>query len=80
LDELIVSLEKDFKFTDEGDLETFLGVLFKKHSHNKLELNQPHLIKHIIDALHLEDESKMHDTPANVTLNQDKNSKKRVQD
>jgi len=78
LDELILSLEKDFKLTDEGDLEIFLGVLFKKHSHNILELNQPYLIQRIIDALYLEDKSKMHNTPANVTLNRDENGKKRV--
>ena len=76
--ELIKSLEDEFKLTDEGDLETFLGVLFKKQGHNKLELTQPHLIQRIIDALNLQDDSKMHDTPANVTLHRDENGKKRV--
>ena len=38
LKELIKSLEDKFKLTDEGDLETFLGVLFKKQGYNKLEL------------------------------------------
>ena len=51
LKELIKSLEDKFKLTDEGDLETFLGVLFKKQRHNKLEFTQPYLIQRIIDAL-----------------------------
>ena len=80
LKELIKSLEDEFKLIDEGDLETFLDVLFKKQGYNKLELTQPHLIQRIIDALGIQDESKMHNTPANVTLNRDKSGKKRAQD
>ena len=38
LEELIISLEDEFKLMDEGNLETFLGILFKKLSHNRLEL------------------------------------------
>jgi len=75
----MASLQDDFKLTDEGDLETFLGVLFNKNGHNKLELTQPHLIQRIVDTLGIQDESKMHDTPANVTLNRDESGKDRVQ-
>ena len=78
LHELIHSLQNEFKLTNEGDLETFLRVLFKKLGHNKLELTQLHLIQRIIDALGMQEDSKMHNTSANVTLNQDKNRKKRV--
>ena len=76
LKELIKSSEDEFKLTDKGDLETFLGVLFKKKGYNKLELTQPYLIQQIIHALGIEEELKMRDTPANVTLNQDESGKK----
>ena len=62
---------------DKRDLETFLGVLFKKYGYNKLELIQPHLIQRIINTLGLHNESIMHNTPADVTLNYAKNREKR---
>ena len=36
LKELIALLEKEFKRTDEGDIQTFLRSLFKNYSHNTL--------------------------------------------
>ena len=40
---LVDSLNKEFKLIDEGDLATFLGVLFNKISYNTLELTQLYL-------------------------------------
>ena len=77
---LIKSLKDEFQLKDDGNLDTFLVVLFKKYSHNKLELTQPHPTQRIIDALGVQEEHKMHDAPANVVLNRDENGKKRVQD
>ena len=51
LNELIVSLKDEFRFMDEGDLESFLGVIFKKHSYSKLKLTQPYLTQRINDTL-----------------------------
>ena len=36
LDDVITYLKNEFKLTDEGDLYTFLGVLFKKDRYKKL--------------------------------------------
>ena len=41
---------------------------------------QLHFIQRIIDALGIQDESKMHDTPTNVILNRDESGKKQTQD
>ena len=51
LNELIESLKDEFKFTDEGDLETFLVMQFKRINHNTLEMSQHHLIQPVLDAL-----------------------------
>ena len=79
LDDHIKSLEDEFRLTDEGDLETFLGVNFIHDDAETLEINQPHLIERILEALSLNDDAKMHDTPANNILHGDKDGKKRVQ-
>ena len=73
LEDLIMLLKDEFQLTDRGDLDAFLGVLFKKHSYNKLEMMQHHLIQRIVDTLGTQDESKMHDAHANATLNLDEN-------
>ena len=78
LNDLIKNLESQFRLTDEGDLETFLGVNFIQDD-DSLEINQPHLIERILEALSLNDDAKMHDTPANTILHKDKDGKKRVQ-
>ena len=39
LKNLISSLEDDFRLTDEGDLETFLGVNFTQKNQDVLEIN-----------------------------------------
>ena len=55
LEDLIASLKDEFQLMDEVHLETFLGVLFKKHIHNNLELTQPHLTQRIIDTLGIQE-------------------------
>ncbi len=61
---LITSLEKDFVLTDEGDVQSFLGVKVRKFDDNSIELTQPTLINIFLKLLNLDKESKMHDTPA----------------
>ena len=55
LDDLIIFLKDEFKLTEEGNLETFLGVTFKNHGHNKMELAQLCLMQSTIDTLGLQD-------------------------
>ena len=56
---------------DEGNFESCLGIKATKHVHSAIKLAQPHLIQRMIDALGLEEESKMHDDLANVALTRD---------
>ena len=77
LDDLIKSLEKEFKLTDEGDLASFLRIQFNINGKNKLELLQPHLIQRIIEALGLNEEYKIHNTPSNTILTKDVDRKAR---
>ena len=79
LSDLIKSLETEFRLTDEGDLETFLGVNFIQEDKNKLEMNQLHLIRRILEALSLNNDAKMHNTPANSIFYRDEDGRKRIQ-
>ena len=79
IDDLIESLKDEFKLTDEGDLETFVGAHFKKHGHGALELTQPHLAQSIFEVLVLNEDSKLNNAPANVVLREDKDGKNKTQ-
>jgi len=70
--EIIKSLEDSFKLTDEGDLSAYLGIDITKNENSTWTLSQPYLIDRILKALHLEDDSKVHDTPATEILTSDK--------
>lgn len=52
--------------TDEGDVKSFLGVKIVHHPDGSMEFTQPSLIQNVLKLLHLDEESKMHDTPAEV--------------
>ena len=49
--ELIKLLENEFKLSDEGDLDSFLGAKFNRINDDALELSQPHLTQRIIETL-----------------------------
>ena len=54
---MILSLhggEEDFKFTDEGSIDKYLGVEIKQIDDKSFELTQPFLIERIINFLGLE--------------------------
>ena len=70
--EIIKSLEDSFKLTDEGDLSTFLGIDVTKNDDRSWTLSQPYLIDRITKALNLEQDIKVHDTPAFSLLTLDK--------
>jgi hypothetical protein len=71
LDDLVASLQSEFKLTYEGDVGAYLGIDFKHHDNGSLELIQPGLIQKIITAAGLEDNSATHDTPATSLLHED---------
>ena len=73
--EIIKSLEENFKLTDEGDLSAYLGIDITRNKNGTWTLSQPFLIDRIIKALNLQDDSKVHDTPATKILTPDKNRK-----
>ena len=43
--------DANFKVTDEGDINNYLGVKATKRTGGRLELTQPHLIQQILDDL-----------------------------
>ena len=44
---------ENFKLTDEGNIDTYLGVVISKHRDETYELKQPHLTKRIVEELNL---------------------------
>jgi hypothetical protein len=51
IDEMIKSLGTDFMLEPEDDVTAFLGIEFRKHVTGALEMIQPHLINHVIEAV-----------------------------
>lgn len=45
--------EEKFVFTDDGNLEQYLGVDVKRKKNGSIELTQPHLIQRILDVLNI---------------------------
>ena len=43
--------DTNFKVTDEGDINDYLGVKVTKRTDGRLKLTQPHLIQQILDDL-----------------------------
>ncbi len=44
---------EEYVFTDEGDINKFLGIKIKEIARNKFKLSQPFLIKQIVNLLGL---------------------------
>jgi hypothetical protein len=56
-DKLIKSLKEgkeNFDFTDDGDLDKYLGVDVKRHKDGRIELTQPHLIERFLEVIQLD--------------------------
>ena len=43
--------DANFKVTDEGDINDYLGVKVTKHTDGSFDITQPHLIQQILDDL-----------------------------
>ena len=66
-DDLIQTLqegEEKFSFTDDGDLQKYLGVDVKRHKNGRIELTQSHLIQRILDVISIDDSVNPRPTPA----------------
>jgi hypothetical protein len=66
-DELIQQLQEGneaFDFTDDGDLEKYLGIDVKLHKNGSVELTQPHLIERFLEVLSIDDKVNHQPTPA----------------
>lgn len=67
IDKLIRSLSQSYVMTDEGSVSNYLGIHIEKNG-KTIAMTQPHLIRQIIEAIGLKDNSTMHDTPATEVL------------
>ena len=66
-DELIRKLqegEEKFTFTDDDNLEKYLGVDVKRKKDGTIELTQPHLIERVLLQLGIDEKVNSHPTPA----------------
>ena len=65
IDETISELKAlNFDLTDEGEVDSFLGIKIDTADDGTITMSQPALIETIIKSLGLEDDSKQHKTPA----------------
>ena len=53
-----------FELTDEGEVDSFLGIKFTHSENGDMTMSQPALINSIIKMLGLQHDSKKHRTPA----------------
>ena len=67
------------KLTDEGTMETYLGIQIKREENGDFTLSQPYLIDRIIGAIRGMEDAKMCKSPASstVTLTKDLEGEKR---
>jgi histone deacetylase 1/2 len=66
-DDLIKALQEGrekFTFTDDGDLNKYLGVDVKRHKDGSIELTQSHLIQRFLDVIGIDDKHNPRPTPA----------------
>ena len=74
LDKWVIDMKKDYTLEDEGDINAYLGINITRPTSKTFKMNQPALIKCIIDSLNLKDQCQ-HDTPADHILHKDKDGK-----
>ena len=73
--------EENFSFTDEGDLERYLGVDVKRYPDGRYELTQKHLILRFLELIDVTKETNPRPTPAiNPLLHKDIDGKPRKND
>mmetsp|Transcript_41992 Transcript_41992/g.101184 ORF Transcript_41992/g.101184 Transcript_41992/m.101184 type:complete len:1373 (+) Transcript_41992:2978-7096(+) len=64
----IKSLQEQYKLTDDGELQDYLGTRFTKQADGSILLEQPRMINRILEMVGLtSDQVKTHDSPASST-------------
>ena len=77
---IIENIIKKFKLTNEGGVNSYLGMNFSKNWNGTITTIQPAIIDKILNSLGMCYESKMNDTPENVILKKDEDSNRRNQE
>ena len=72
---IIKELSDLYNVTDEGEMDTYLGVKITRPTPDTIELTQPHLIQQILDDMGMKSNSKTKDkaAPSSTILRQDLN-------
>ena len=68
IDKIIMSLQRTFNLTDEGDLSDYLGIKVTQLQDNKISLTQPHLIDDIIRDMKFAANTKPKVLPASSSM------------
>ena len=68
---LFKTLSNTFKLTNKGGVKSYIGMNASKYPNGTITTSQPAIINKILNTLRICDESKMHDTTANVILKKD---------
>ena len=68
IDTLLKYISKTFNLTNERGVESYIGMNVSKDPNVTITMSQPAIIEKTLNSLWICDESKMHDTPANVFL------------
>ena len=76
---IIENLSKTFKLTDEGGVQYYPGTNYRKYPNQTIIMSQSEINDKILNRLYICDESRMHDTPANVILTKDEDGNGRKQ-
>jgi hypothetical protein len=73
IQEVIRELGELFNITDEGEIDTYLGVKITRPTKDTIELTQPHLIQQILDDMGMKANTKMKDkaAPSSTILRRD---------
>ena len=78
----ILSLKKDYDLTDEGELQDYICTRFERSSDGSVTLTQPRMIERLMAIVGLDSKDthvKLHDTPANIILQDNPKAKPRLQ-
>jgi hypothetical protein len=62
--EALAEGHENFSFTDDGDLDKYLGVDVKRHNDGRIELTQTHLITRFLEVIGYDDSVNSRTTPA----------------
>ena len=80
INRLFKTLSNTFKLTNKGGVKSYIGMNASKYPNGTITTSQPAIINKILNTLRICDESKMHDTTANVILKKDENGNGRKQE